>query len=197
MALKLKFDAGNIPKPVKIAIAVGIPVIIALLFFFLYYKPASEEIKMLKGDIARQEQEIARAETKLKRLPEVKALYETLLSELNELKQQLPEEKEVSNLLKQVSDLGIQSGLIIRLWRPANRKVHKSDIVYEIPVQVEMTGSYHRLGRFFSSLTSLKRIVNISDIRLGGAVPSGKEAELNISFNAVTFSAIPEEELKK
>jgi type IV pilus assembly protein PilO len=55
-----------------------------------------------------------------------------------------------------------------------------------------MSGSYHRLGNFFASLTKLDRIVNITDIKLGSPKPEGKEAILDITFSAVTFTAIPE-----
>jgi type IV pilus assembly protein PilO len=113
------------------------------------------------------------------------------------LKQQLPDEKEVSTLLKQVSDLCIRSGLKVILWKPQQRKPHSSGIVYEIPVSVELSGSYHNLGYFFSSLTKLNRIVNISNIKLGDPKADQGSAMLRISFTATTFSAIPEEEIAK
>jgi type IV pilus assembly protein PilO len=194
MALKFKLNIRATPSWARYAIIIVPSLVIGLVFFFASYKPMKEEIVKLKDDIARLEQQIVTAETKLRRLPELQRLYAKLVAELNVLKSQLPEEKEVSNLLKQVSDLGIKAGLTIGLWRPQNRKTHSSGIVYEIPVQVAMTGSYHKLGAFFSSLTELMRIVNITDISLGGAKPLVKEAELGISFNAVTFSAVPEEE---
>ncbi len=197
MAKKIKIDFNRVPKPARYAIAIGIPLVIILLFFFLFYKPKNEEIKRLESQIQKQEKEIANAERKLAKLPELKARYDVLVMELDDLKRQLPEEKEVSGLLKQVSDLGIKSGLTIKLWKPANKRIHPSGILYVIPVKVEMSGSYHNLGRFFSSLTKLSRIVNINNIKLDRPKISGKEAILRISLNTVTFSAIPEKELKR
>jgi len=191
----LKF-LNKIPKWLQYFISLGVPLLIIILFLFLYYNPKQQEIKRLKDEIVQQEKEIANAKIKVKKLKELKERYALLKKELEELKRQLPEEKEVTNLLKQVSDLGIKAGLIIKLWKPSNRRTHSSGIVYEIPVEVEMIGSYHKLGIFFSSLTSLERIVNISNIRLSNAKPVGKEAEIQISFDAITFSAIPEAETK-
>ncbi len=196
MALKLKIDLATLPRTAKILIAGGLPLAIVVSFYFAYYKPGSDEIKRLKGIIAKQEKEISNAETKLRKLPEIKARYQVLLKELEELKRQLPEEKEVTNLLKQVSDLGIKAGLQIKLWKPAGRKLHSSGIVYEVPVKVEMIGSYHRLGHFFSTLTGLDRIVNVSDIKMGKARPAMNEAVLEISFTALTFSAVPDTQSK-
>ncbi len=197
MAMNMRLDLKSVPPAAQYALAVGLPLLIVALFFFVFYKPMTEEIKRLETTITKQEQEIGKAETKLRKLPEIKARYEGLVKELDELKRQLPEEKEVTTLLKQVSDLGIKSGLEIKLWKPSKRTVHQSGVVYEIPVKVEMVGSYHRLGYFFSSLTRLNRIVNVSDIKLSGAKPEGREAKLQISFVALTFSAIPENELQK
>ncbi len=197
MAKKVKIDFNRVPKPVRYVIAIGLPLVILLLFFFIYYRPKSAEIKALKSEIQKQEQEITNAERKLAKLPELKAKYNVLVMELDDLKRQLPEEKEVSGLLKQVSDLGIESGLVINLWKPANKRVHSSGILYEIPVKVEMSGSYHNLGVFFSKLTTLNRIVNLKNIKLGRPRPSGKEAVLQIALDTVTFSAIPEKELEK
>ena len=83
----------------------------------------------------------------------------------------------------------------ILLWKPEQRVTHLSGIVYEIPVKVELSGSYHNLGYFFSSLTRLNRIVNISDIKLGDPKPAKDSTVLKVTFAATTFSAIPEEEI--
>ncbi|HHN64520.1 MAG TPA: hypothetical protein ENK09_04080 [Nitrospirae bacterium] len=201
MAPKLKINLSDrlkrIPRNVQYGLAIGIPLVIIVLFFFFDYRPKKEEIGRLRKEVAKQEKNIAKAETMLRKLPVIKAEYEKKMAEFEELKRALPEEKEISTLLKQVSDLGIKSGLTIRLWKPQKRRIHSSGIVYEIPVKVEMSGSYHRLGVFFSELTRLDRIVNIRNVSLGNARPAGKEAILRISFNAVTFSSIPEEELAK
>jgi len=199
MALKLKLNIKgvNIPKPARYAIVIGIPLLIVILFYFLYYSPKSKEIQKLKTDFAKQEQEISNVEVKLRKLPELKTFYAIRLKELEDLKRQLPEEKEVSGLLKQVSDLGIKSGLAISLWKPSSKRTHPSGVVYEIPVNVEMQGAYHRLGYFFSALSGLNRIVNVENLKLSNPEVAGNEAVMKISFNALTFSSVPESEAKK
>ncbi|MFA6055180.1 MAG: type 4a pilus biogenesis protein PilO, partial [Thermodesulfovibrionales bacterium] len=122
---------------------------------------------------------------------------EELRKRLEELKLQLPEEKEITSLLKQVSDLCIRAGLKVSLWKPEAKRTHASGIVYEIPVKVELGGSYHSLGSFFSSLTKLNRIVNITDFRLTDPKPDKGLAFIKIAFTATTFSSVPEEELAK
>lgn len=187
--IKFKFDLNSLPKAAKIAIAV-LPVALVIgLFTFLSVMPSNQTIIALKGQITAQEAEISKSQSMADRLEDLKKQNEMLKAKLIELQQQLPEEKEISVLLKQVSDLGIESGLKILSWKPSERKSHPSGIVFEIPVQVEFKGSYHQLGRFFSSITSLDRIINIANLKLGGPTLTGDQVDLNISFTANTYTA--------
>lgn len=196
MAKKLNINLHNLSPVVRIAIALIPTIIIIVFFYFVSYKPNADTIKALKAEIVAQEKEIAKNEAKVAKLPEVKKRYAELEYSLKVLSLQLPEEKEVSNLLKQISDYGVKSGLQIKLWKPGARKNHPSNIVYVIPVDVTMSGTYHNLGAFFSRLTSLDRIVNIRNIKLIGDKGSRVKTlgMLDISFRAETFSAIPIEE---
>jgi len=197
MALKLNINLKTLPMYVKVILALAPGVIIAALVIFLVIVPKNKEIKALELKIAAQENEIAKDQAKADKLPQLTFENERLRNRLNELKQQLPEEKEVSTLLKQVSDLCIRSGMKVGLWRPEQRKTHTSGIVYEIPVKVELSGTYHNLGYFFSSLTKFNRIVNISEIRLSDPKPEKGISAEKITFVATTFSAVPEEEIGK
>ncbi|MBE0427193.1 MAG: type 4a pilus biogenesis protein PilO [Nitrospirae bacterium] len=197
MALKININFKNLPSYIKVIISILPAIIIAVLVTVLLILPDSKEIKALDEKISSQENEIAKNQAKAAKLSELTMENERLRRRLEELKQQLPEEKEVSDLLKQVSDLCIRSGLKVSLWKPEQRKTHPSGIVYEIPVKVELAGSYHSLGYFFSSLTKLSRVVNISDIKLGDPKPERGNAMLKIAFTATTFSSVPEEEIGK
>lgn len=192
----LKLNLDTMPKALKIALALLPAVLISAIVIVLLILPKNKEIKRLKAEITKQEDEIAKDRIKAARLSILKVEYENRKKRLDELKLQLPEEKEVSKLLKQVSDQGIKSGLKILSWKPEARRDHPSGTIYEIPVAVDVSGSYHHLGVFFSSLTKLDRIVNISDIRMGGPSAQRNEAILRISFKATTFSAVPEKELE-
>jgi type IV pilus assembly protein PilO len=196
MALKMNVSLRNVPSVVKIILSAIPALVITLVVVFLLIFPKQKEIKGLEQKISAQENEIAKNQAKAAKLPELTLENERLRVRLNELKLQLPEEKEVSTLLKQVSDLCIGSGLKIGLWKPEQRKTHPSGIVYEIPVKVELIGNYHSLGYFFSSLTKLSRIVNISDIKISDPKAGKENALVKISFVATTFSVVPEEEIQ-
>lgn len=195
--MALKLDIKTLPIYAKAIIAVLPSIIIIALVFFLWINPKIKQIKVLDSKIDKQNNEIASSQAKAGKLEMLKMENERLVARINELKEQLPEEKEISSLLKEVSDKGIASGLEIKSWKPSSKVTHPSGIVYEIPVSVDVIGTYHNLGYFLSSLTRLNRIVNIKDLKLGGPKKERAESMLQVSFKASTFSAIPESEAAK
>ena len=188
-----KLSIGAIPKPVQMVLTFIFPALFAFLLIYFMILPNSQQIDGLNKDISLQNDEIAKSQSMVTRLDVLVVENNNLKNRLKELNKQLPEEREISVLLKQVSDKGAESRLKILTWKPSPRKLHPSRIVYEVPVTVTLQGSYHRLGNFFSSLTMLDRIVNIGDIKLMSPKPSGRdEAMLDVSFIATTFTASDE-----
>ena len=194
MALKLniKLDLKKVPKGARIAIAVAPAVIIAILFVVLVYMPKTKEVKMLNADISKQENEIAKNKTKAAKLDILKIENDKLTKKLKELQEKLPEEEGVSTLIQQLSEMAVKADIDILTWKPEAKKAHPSGIVEEIPFSLTLAGTYHNLGSFFSSLTRLNRIVNVSDIQLGDPKVRKEEAALNITVKAITFSAVKE-----
>jgi type IV pilus assembly protein PilO len=198
--MAMNLDLRNIPPYVKVIILVAVFLIPVITFYFLVYSPKSKEIKALDASIAKLDNEIATAEVKVRRLDELKAENEKLKQQLAELKEQMPEEEEVSVLLKQVSDLGLTSGLAILLWKPGSKKPDPEGVYVEIPVQVEVVGGYHDLGVFYSHISNLKRIVNISNIKITSPQARLEKQLIKAVFTASTFSAVeepPEGEVKE
>ncbi|MBU4319920.1 MAG: type 4a pilus biogenesis protein PilO [Nitrospinae bacterium] len=194
MALKLdiKFDLKKVPKGARIAIAVTPAVIIAILFVMFVYMPKTKEIKKLNTVISAQENEIAKNKTIAAKLDILKVENDKLIKELKELQEKLPEEEGVSTLIQQIAEIAAKADIDILTWKPETKKAHPSGIVEEIPFSLTLAGTYHNLGSFFSSLTRLNRIVNVSDIQLGDPKARKEEAALNISLKAITFSAVKE-----
>lgn len=197
MAKKLDINLQKLPTPAKIGIIAGVVLIIIALSYFLLYKPKLKEIKQLEVTISNQQKEIAKNEAKVAKLPELKKLYAELDASLKILSAQLPEEKEVSNLLKQVSDYGTNSGLNFTYWKPGAKKMHQSGIVYVVPVDMKMEGTYHSLGEFFSKLSGMNRIINFNSIALKSAKAKDGVGRLEMSLIGETYSAVPEDEIKK
>lgn len=195
--MAIKLEMKTLPSYVKIILALLPSIVIALLVMFLVINPKLKQIKVLETKIDKQNNEIAASQVKAAKLEVLKTENERLSKRINELKEQLPDEKEISSLLKQVSDMGIAAGLEIQSWKPSAKKTHPSGIVYEIPVSVGVAGTYHNLGYFLSSLTKLNRIVNINNMKFGSPKKDKSATVLQISFTASTFSSVSEAEAAK
>lgn len=205
MDIKLKVDQmllklEALPPSRKNMFVIIPPLLIIAIAVYFFALPSFREKGTLEEEVGRQAGQIGALQNKSSRLPTLKAENQRLENRLMELHMQLPEEKEVSGLLRQVSELGIKSGLQVISWKPRARTVHPGNEIYDIPVDVEMRGPYHMFGQFFANITGLNRIVNITNItmKVGDqkTFPRGK-AGLDVSFVAVTYSVIPEQEKKE
>lgn len=118
---------------------------------------------------------------------------------LTDLLRQLPGSAEIAALLVDVSQTGLAAGLEFDLFRPAG-EVSKS-FYAELPIQVEVTGTYHDLGRFASGLAALSRIVTVHDVvissldrSVSGAAAASK---LRMQATVKTYRYIEDEESRK
>jgi type IV pilus assembly protein PilO len=187
----------NLPMYVQVIVAALPSVVLVALFIIFIFMPKKKEMEILKGKVHQLDMEIASSEEKIKRLDKLIAENEILKKRLATLKEQLPEEKEVSVLLKQVSELGLMAGLEIMLWKPEAKATDPSGLYVEIPVKVEVLAEYHKLGDFLSSISRLPRLVNISDISLLTS-NQGRQAASGIikaTFMARTFASVTKQEM--
>jgi len=201
MALELDmkgFNADKIPGWARVLIVVLIPALVGGAYFYFYFSPKTKEIAGLEKRLSDLQGQIATNETKARRLAVLKEQNQWLEQRLEELKGQLPKESEITELLRSVSEKGRQAGLDIVKWKPGTRRNNPSGLYDEIPVDVSAVGGYHDLGDFFNGITQLRRIVNISGIRMKkegtSAVVKGKnegvvqEDLLSVEFKATTFA---------
>lgn len=182
-------DIKKIPFHFQVLISAIPPIILIVAFVFLIYLPKDKMIDGLDVKITKMNTEIADAEAKIKKLDALIAENKILKARLVTLRKQLPEEREVSVLLKQISQLGLKSGLNIILWKPEPRKADPEGLYVEIPVKVEVMTDYHQLGAFFSHISRLQRLVNISDIQLNVKQGSRGIARIYAKFMARTFAS--------
>jgi len=161
------------------------------LFLYFIRIPMNSEIRTLEQSVADAQSRIRGNDAKIKKLDELRVEVKTLNEKLKVLSEQLPLETEVSSLLGQIQVLVNKSGLILKLWKPEKRRTHASELYEEIPITMDLSGGYHSVGVFFDQISKLTRIVNMLNIRMGGAKsgPSGA-TDITINCTAMTFAAV-------
>ncbi|QUM78172.1 type 4a pilus biogenesis protein PilO [Moritella sp. 24] len=157
-------DLGNWPKPAKIAINIILSVLIAALFYWVFIAASLKDLE-----------NIERKEASLKLQFEAKAslagnlaLYTDQMSEMensfNNMLRQLPSKSETAGLLDDLSYIGQHNGLQLRKFKWL--KEVKRDFSYEVPVSLEVIGTFHQLGQFTSDIAALPRIVTLEDFTI-------------------------------
>ena len=167
-------------------------VLLAALYWYVWYKPA---VAQIEEKLSRQSQLEVEHEKLKNTLKDRKKLTEDIAefeARFKEATTQLPEEKEIPELLRQVSNLGRDSGLEITLFRQQAETLQ--DLHAEVPVEMSVRGGYHQIALFFEKVRRLDRIVNISDIGIKNPQMVDGRLQVDASFFATTYRFLTEEE---
>ena len=97
-------------------------------------------------------------------LPEYQNQIKQIKQKLLEIIKQMPMQEEISGLLIDISQTGVNSGLEFKLFKPAPPV--RQDFYSELPINLEVIGKYEELCSFISDLASLPRIVTIHDLTI-------------------------------
>src|ERR1044071_2814533 len=186
-------DPGRWPFPVRAGVvAVVFVVISALLFYLLVWS----DQKPILDQKASEEQDL-RSKFKTKHSKAVNlAVYQQQLADIERsfgaLLRQLPGRTEVPNLLVDISQVGVGAGLEEKLFQPSPEV--KKDFYAELPIKIQLTGSYHQMGEFVSGIAALPRIVTLHDITIK---PDNKDAydQLSFELTAKTFRYLDDAEV--
>ncbi|WP_432454730.1 MULTISPECIES: type 4a pilus biogenesis protein PilO [unclassified Agarivorans] len=155
---------GTWPRPAKI---IFIGLICGLIAAGFYYVQVSDEQTKL-AQFEAQEQEL-RSKFEIKaalasNLPAYQAQIQQMRDAFSSLLKQLPEKHEIPGLLDELSFIGIDNGLEFHRinWEPEVEREFST----ELPIKLEVSGTYHQLGGFVSAVAALPRIVILDDISL-------------------------------
>lgn len=110
---------------------------------------------------------------------------ELLEQKLSEALAELPEEKNIDELLQQFQDRAQKSGLEIVTIEPKGQQT--AGFYAKLPIQMKVSGNYHEIATFFDALGRMRRIVNVSEIALDTPRTQGGKVIVAGRFLATTF----------
>lgn len=95
----------------------------------------------------------------------------------------LPNSHETPGLLDDITFIGTTSGLeFVKLeWQPEISK----EIYIELPIDIEVNGSYHSFGSFVSKIAGLPRIVTLHNFKI--EIVQTDSETLNLKLEAKTY----------
>lgn len=157
-------NMGSWPGAFK-AIAIGI--ICAAVLGAGYYFDTQAQLDDLDSQVRRERELKDVFEAKQRKA----ANLEPLKRQLQEMEQSfgallrlLPNRTEIEGLLVDISKSGLAAGLEFEVFRPTEEQ--PADFYAIQPIEIVVTGDYHKFGEFISAVAALPRIVTVHDIEI-------------------------------
>jgi type IV pilus assembly protein PilO len=181
-------NIGSWPGPVK-------AILMAIAFLIVlgggYYAYLTDKQSMLSR-VEAQELDLRKDyEFKAERaanLEAYRAQKEEMEATFGALLKQLPQDTEVPGLLDDITRAALDNELTIESIDLQSER--QLEFYVELPIDIVVEGSYHKIGTFISGVASLSRIVTLHDFDLE---PQGSPLNLKLRILAKTYRYLDEE----
>ena len=183
------------PRPQKIGILAGLVIFLLIIGYFYIYLPGDDKITKLAEEITGVRGDRDRKKALAANLPKLQKELQEWDAKLRAAVAQLPDRKEIPDLLSSLSTKAREAGLEILLFRP--RAENFQEFYAEIPVDIVVRGGFFNAVTFFDEVGKLNRLVNIDNIDLKNPKVGGDQVALEISTLTTTYRFLDEAERKK
>jgi len=178
--MAIKMDAiYKLPTSKKVAILVVLICVVIGLYAYAFFIPQQDELSKLKGELNNLARELNESKAIEKEFEKYKEQVKKLDAEFMNALTQLPNEKEIPEILRNISALGKESKLNFTLFRP--KPEEPQQFYARVPIELVFLGNYHNTGIFFDKVSKLPRIINVVNFNMVRAKELDKskgEAEL-------------------
>lgn len=185
----------RLPRQQKIGILAGLVVFLLVIGYFYVYLPGDDQVTKLAEEITGVRADRDKKKALSANLPKLQKELQEWDAKLKAAVAQLPDRKEIPDLLSSLSTKAREAGLEILLFRP--RAENFQEFYAEIPVDIVVRGGFFNAVTFFDEVGKLNRLVNIDNIDLKNPKVGGDQVALEISTLATTYRFLDEAERKK
>lgn len=190
-----ELDLSNIgiwPTPVKAVVVILVAVIVMVAGYYLIIEDQMNNLETVQNTEQKLRSEFETKQGKASNLDAYRQQLEEMKQSFGTMLRQLPDKTEVAELLVDVSQTGLASGLEFELFKPLE-EIPK-EFYAELPIEIVVKGKYHEFGNFISGLAALPRIVTIHDIRIARGDSKKGNSDLVLRATAKTYRYLDEEE---
>jgi type IV pilus assembly protein PilO len=180
-------NAGIWPMPVKIIVALivfGIVLGGGYWFFIKDQYAELAQVEQREADLRTQYEEkaykVANLETFKQQMAEMEETFGALVK-------QLPSDTEVPGLLEDITNTAKGNGL--ELEEVELLQEQKRDFYVELPINIQVSGTYHELASFVSSVAGLPRIVTLHDFVIEPTEGDGDSLDMQVLARTYRYRA--------
>lgn len=176
---------NKLATPAKAGIIAAIILLITAGTYFALIADLDTAIAGVKAEQNAKEITLAEKQAIADNLNERRKEMDALDQKFQEALTQLPEKKDIEELLSQLSDVGKKSGLEISKVVPGSETAE--GFYSRIPISMAVSGNYNEVAMFLQEIANLRRIVNVTDLKLSAPVVKGDKVTLSSDFVATAF----------
>ena len=185
-------NLGSWPIAVKGILIAVVAIGVLALGYFLDIQDQQENLDRITSEEKRLKEDFEFKQAKAANLDAYKAQMVEMEDSFGAMIRQLPSKTEVEDLLVDISQTGLASGIEFQLFKPLAEK--HIEFYAELPITLKMTGTYHQFGEFVSGIAALPRIVTLENISISGG--KGKKKDLlTMNVTAKTYRYLDESEV--
>lgn len=173
------------PWMLKIGVVAGLSLLVTAITLFGFVSPTQEQIGQVESNRQQLEGDFIDKQQIANNLNEYRRQKELLEEQLKEALLELPDDKAIDELIRNLNELGVRSGLQITSIEPLAEV--PQDFFARLPVKMKVAGGFHEVAIFYDAVGKLKRIVNISDLKFGSPKVQSEKVILDAEFVATTF----------
>jgi type IV pilus assembly protein PilO len=186
----------DLPARQRVLLLVGA---VGLLFFFyayFLYSPRAQKIAEKEARIEDLTRDRDHKAALVANLEHARKVVADLNAALKQAVEQLPDTKEIPDLLSSISSIGRECGLEVVKFK--QREEQPVDFYAEVPVEVLVRGTFFQVAAFFDQISRLTRIVNVSEITMKSpATIDRDEVVLDVGCTVTTFRFLDEAERER
>jgi len=176
-------NIGSWPMPIKVAAWALTFIVVIALGYAYSISEMREQLAQVESKEADLRKEFEDKAFKAANLDALRAQMKEMEESFGALVSQLPSDTEVPGLLEDITNKGVESGLEIKSIKlqPEQAK----EFYIELPINIEVSGTYHDFGTFVSGIAGLPRIVTLHDFKMSSDPKT--PGVLSMSISAKTY----------
>jgi len=193
-------NIGNWPQQAKVVFCVVLALFIVVMGWFLLISGKRDELSALVSKEAELRTEFEKEQGRAVNLEPLKQQLTQMEQVLQQMLRQLPSKTEMPDLIIDISQTALSSGLANELFQPGAEQ--PKEFYAEKPIALRMVGSYHQFGAFVSGVASLPRVVILTmhDINLKPKDPktgiTARSGALELSGTVKTYRYLDDVEME-
>ena len=194
-------NIGQWPQNAKIGLCASIALVILLLAWLLFVRDKRTELEGLQGQETELRTEFETKQGRAANLGPLKQQLAQMEQQLQQMLRQLPSKTEMPDLIVDISQTALATGIQNELFQPAVET--KKEFYAEKPIALRMVGTYHQFGAFVSGVASLPRVVIMTmhdislqpkDAKTNPNARIGPNSPLELAGTVKTYRYLDEDE---